>query len=118
MAVTLNQRGYNHAKKLVQDGQVVRDDRDAWSEHRPSAAQENAYIEEHGIDAYARWHLAVDDKHGEETKSRYKFPYGDLERVHRCAVLSAEVRAAQNDYADIEVAAAHLHGLLNGSAQD
>jgi hypothetical protein len=27
-------------------------------------------------------------------------------------VLSAEVRAAQNDYADIAGAAAHLHGML------
>jgi hypothetical protein len=40
--------------------------------------------------------------------------YGDFDRVHRCAVLSAESRAAQNDYADIETACAHLHGMLEG----
>ncbi|MET8807826.1 hypothetical protein [Streptomyces sp. NPDC004546] len=51
---------------------------------------------------------------GEETKGRYKFPYGVFERVHRCGVLSAEVRAGQQKYADIENAAAHLHGLLDG----
>jgi uncharacterized protein (DUF2267 family) len=43
----------------------------------------------------------------------YKFPYGDFENVHRCGVIAAEVRAAQRKYADIEVAAAHLHGRLD-----
>ncbi|MDT7782929.1 MAG: hypothetical protein QOF58_1348, partial [Pseudonocardiales bacterium] len=38
---------------------------------------------------------------------------GDFENVHRCGVISAEVRAAQRKYADIEVAAAHLHGMLD-----
>jgi hypothetical protein len=32
--------------------------------------------------------------------------------VHRCAVLAAESRAGQRKYADIESAAAHLHGML------
>jgi hypothetical protein len=27
----------------------VRDERDDWSEHQPSAAQQNAFIEEHGF---------------------------------------------------------------------
>jgi hypothetical protein len=35
VAVTLNQRSYGHAKKLIADGRFVLDDRDAWSEHRP-----------------------------------------------------------------------------------
>lgn len=82
--------------------------------HRPSAADENAHLEEHGFDEYARWYLGIDDEMGEETKGRYKLPHGDFERVHRCGVLSAEVRAGQQKYADIENAAAHLHGLLDG----
>jgi hypothetical protein len=115
MAVVLNGRAFEHAKKVVQDGKVVIDDRDSWSEHRPSAAQENQYIEEHGIVAYGRWYLGVDDDHADDTKTHYKFPYSDFENVHRCGVISAEVRAAQNDYTDIEVAAAHLHGMLDAS---
>jgi hypothetical protein len=116
MAVKLNQRAYDHAKKLIEEGQVVTDERDAWSEHRPSAAEENEFIDKHGMSEYGRWHLGEDDEHGEDTKSRYKFPYGDFERVHRCGVLSAEVRAGQNKYTDIELAAAHLHGLIDGVA--
>ncbi len=113
MAVTLNQAAFTHAKKLVGEGKAVRDDRDAWSEHRPSADQENAYLKEHGVAAYARWYLGIDDQHGEDTKGRYTFPYGDFEDVHRCGVLSAEVRAAQYKHGDIERAAAHLHGMLD-----
>ncbi|MFJ5557149.1 hypothetical protein ACIQCD_06880 [Streptomyces sp. NPDC093250] len=114
MTVKLNAKAFNHAKKLTQEGKIVLDDRDEWSEHQPSAAEENAYLEEHGFKEYARWYLAIDDERGEETKGHYKFPYGDFERVHRCGVLSAEVRAARQKYTDIENAAAHLHGLLDG----
>jgi hypothetical protein len=35
--------------------------------------------------------------------------------VHRCAVLSAESRAGQYKYFDIESAAAHLHGMLEAA---
>jgi hypothetical protein len=51
---------------------------------------------------------------GREAKSRYKFPYGDFVNVHRCAVLAAESRAGQRKYTDVELAAAHLHGMLEG----
>ena len=108
----LNQRGYEHARQLVADGKVILDRRDDWSEHRPSARDENRFIEEHGIDEYARWHLGVDEEQPARNKSRYKFPYGDFESVHQCAVLAAESRAGQNKHFDIERAAAHLHGML------
>jgi hypothetical protein len=114
MAVTLNQRGYDHAKQLVADGKVVLDERDDWSEHQPTAEQENRYLEEHGFQEYGRWFLGVDDEHPEDTKSRYRFPYGDFEAVHLCGVLAAESRAAQYDHEDIRAAAAHLHGMLEG----
>jgi hypothetical protein len=35
--------------------------------------------------------------------------------VHRCGVLSAESRAGQRKYADIEAAATHLHGMIDKS---
>jgi hypothetical protein len=38
---------------------------------------------------------------------------GEAERVHRCGVIAAEVRAAQRKYDDVEVAAAHLQGMLD-----
>ncbi|MEA2293975.1 MAG: hypothetical protein QOE86_1614 [Solirubrobacteraceae bacterium] len=112
MAVKLNNGSYAFAKRLVEQGHVALDDRGDWSEHQPSAAAQNRFIEEHGIDAYARWHLAIDNERREGTKARYKFPYGDFEDVHRCAVLAAESRAGQRKYTDVELAAAHLHGMM------
>ncbi len=113
MAVTLNQRAYAHAQRLLDDGRAVRDDRDAWSEHRPSAGQENDFLAEHGWSEYEKWFLGIDDEHREETKQRYKFPYGDFRNVHRCAVLSAESRAGQYENVGVELACAHLHGSLD-----
>ena len=55
----------------------------------------------------------VDDDKDATTKGHYKFPYGDFNDVHRCAVLSAESRAGQYDHHDIELAAAHLHGMID-----
>ncbi|HEX9443298.1 MAG TPA: hypothetical protein VGA73_04220 [Candidatus Binatia bacterium] len=113
MAVKLNRSGFNHAKNLVHEGKAVIDDRDAWSEHQPSTQEENDFIRRHGYEEYAKWHLGIDDEQAEQTKRRYKFPYGDFENVHRCGVLTAESRAGQYKYADIESAAAHLHGMID-----
>jgi hypothetical protein len=112
VAVRLNRRGYEHAENLVKEGRAVLDERDDWSEHQPSAEDENKFIEEHGWSEYGRWHLGIDNEKPEDTKGHYEFPYGDFEDVHRCAVLSAESRAGQYDHNDIEMAAAHLHGML------
>jgi hypothetical protein len=112
VAIKLSRKAYEHARALIKERQVVLDDRDAWSEHRPSAQQENAFIESHGFGEYGKWYLGVDDEQPSDTKGHYRFPYGDFEKVHRCGVLSAEVRAAQYDHDDIKSAAAHLHGML------
>lgn len=117
MPVQLNERAFDHAKKLVREGHFVADERDAWSEHQPSAQQENAFIAQRGVAEYAKWHLGVDSEEDEDRKGRYKFPYGDFKDVHRCGVLAAESRAGQYKYFDIERAAAHLHGMIDGKAR-
>lgn len=113
MAVKLNRAGYEYAQELIKSGRSVRDERDDWSEHQPSTDEENRFIEEHGMTEFGRWHLGVDDDKDATTKGHYKFPYGDFNDVHRCAVLSAESRAGQYDHHDIELAAAHLHGMID-----
>jgi len=54
MTVTLNRRAFDHAKELINEGQIVLDERDAWSEHRPTAEQENEFIRLHGFAEYGR----------------------------------------------------------------
>ncbi|MGZ4357349.1 MAG: hypothetical protein ACXVRU_11125 [Gaiellaceae bacterium] len=112
MTVRINRKAFNHARRLIESGQVVIDGRDDWSEHQPTTIEENRFIEQHGFAEYGKWHLGIDDTKDPETKGRYRFPYGDFERVHRCAVLAAESRAGQYSHHDIELALAHLHGMI------
>lgn len=116
MSITLSRKAYRHARKLIEEGKAVRDERDDWSQHQPSAEEENRFIEAHGFGEYEKWHLGVDEEKGEGTKGRCKFPYGDFRNVHRCAVLTAESRAGQYKWTEIELAAAHLHGMLDAEA--
>jgi hypothetical protein len=113
VAVTLNERAFDHAKALVEKDHLVRDERDDWSEDRPSAQAENEFIAAHGFREYAKWHLGINDHARENTKGRYEFPYGDFEKVHRCGVLAAESRAGQYKHDDIERAAAELLGIID-----
>jgi hypothetical protein len=112
MAVTLNRAGFDFAQELVKQAKVKYDERDAWSEDQPSPEKENEFIRTHGIHEYAKWHLGIDEAESENAKGRYKFPYGDFTVVHRCGVLSAESRAGQYKYFEVERAAAHLHGMI------
>jgi hypothetical protein len=112
VGIRLSRASYDFARRLVKERHVVLDERDAWSEHQPSAREQNAFIEQHGWGEYAHWHLGVDDEQPPNRKARYRYPYGDFRDVHRCGVLSAEVRAAQRDHRDVYEAAAHLHGML------
>ena len=118
MAVILNKRAFEHAKRLVEKGSYVFDEKDTWSEHQPSAQEENEYIEENGFGEFGKWYLGVDTDEKEDTKGRYKFPYSDFAKVHRCGVLAAENRAGQYKYNDIEQAAAHLHGMIDAARKD
>jgi hypothetical protein len=114
MAVTLNRRAYEHAKALIDEGRFVFDERDDWSKHQPSALHESEYIRLHGSAEYGKWFLGINDERPENTKAHYAFPFGDFRDIHRCGVLAAESRAGQYRHYDIENAAAHLHGMLEG----
>ncbi len=102
MTVRLNKEALAHAEKLLRKGRVVRDERDDWSEHAPSAQEGNRFIDAHGMDEYALWFLGEDTAETKGTKGRHLFPYGDFRSVHRCAVISGESRAGQYHHRSIE----------------
>ena len=117
MSLKLNRNAFAYAKELINEGRFVFDEKDAWSEHQPSSGDENEFIQAHGFNEYARWHLGIDDAEDEQTKKRYKFPFGDFKKVHRCGLLSAESRAGQYKHFDIENGAAHLHGMIEAAGK-
>jgi hypothetical protein len=94
MTVKLNRTAFDYAKDLIKAGRFVFDERDAWSEHQPSTREENDFIERHGFEEYAEWHLGINEEKPEQTKGRYEFPYGNFKDVHRCGVLTRKIERA------------------------
>jgi hypothetical protein len=115
MSITLNKTAVTFAKSLIKNGKI-KNDEGQWGEHNPDSAEENAYLQKHEIEEYAKWHLGEDTSKGEDTKGRYKFPYGDFKTVHRDGLIAAKERAAQQGYQDIEQAADELLGALEKKA--
>jgi hypothetical protein len=109
----LNEDAFAFAMQLIKEGRFIADSKGAWREHRPSANEENEFIRARGFGEYAKWHLGVDDHYPENTKQRYKFPYGDFKNIHRCGLLAAKARARQYGYTEIENAAAKLEQALS-----
>jgi hypothetical protein len=108
----LNEEAFVSAVQLIKQGHFIADGKGAWSEHRPSADEENEFIRVQGFSEYAKWHLGIDDRYPKNTKRRYKFPYGDFKNVHRCGVLAVQSRAGEYGYSGIENAAAQLRRML------
>jgi hypothetical protein len=111
MSVKLNRLSYANAQKLIRNRQCVLDERSDWTDHRPARRAAEKFIEQRGFAEYAKWHLGEDDEEPEGNKRRYKFPMGTS--IMFIAVrYSLPRRAGQYKHADIELAAAHLHGML------
>jgi hypothetical protein len=106
--VKLNPTALTYAKELINQGRVVLDRKGAWAKDRPSTDEENEFIRVHGFSEYAKWHLGIDERYPENTKRRYKFPYGDFKNLHRCALLAVKARARQYGHVEIENAADQL----------
>ena len=107
----VNRQGVAHARELIEAGMY--DDTTEWSDAAPSADDENAEIDKHGYDGFGAWHLAIDPDASEETKGRFRFPYGDFSKVNRAALIHAKQRASQNSHDEIEKAADRLLHLLD-----
>jgi hypothetical protein len=109
--VKLSKTAFGHAKELVNDGKFVWDERDSWSEHQPSTQQENQFL--HGIHEYAKRHMGIDvmrktSRTREDTNSR--------RRLRKSSPLWSYHGGKQSgaiQHHDIELAAAHLHGMID-----
>lgn len=112
MAVKVNDKGFEHAENLIKGHHYERDS--DWSEAQPAPDDENDFLDENGWDAFSSWYLAYDSDENEETKGRYKFPFGDFAKLHRSALIAAKQRAGSEDYSAVEKAADALLQRLDG----
>jgi hypothetical protein len=113
MSVKLNKQAVKHARQLIAAGKVVRDEPGSWSSDALSAAEETAWLDKHSWPEFASWHFGIDTKASPETKGRFSFPMGDYKKLHRCAVIAIESRAAQNGHRDIAKASKKLLNLID-----
>ena len=104
-ASKLNSKGYDKASSLIEDDKV--DKKSSWSF---SSEDGNALLGEDGDDwdNYAKWFLLVNEDANEDTKDRYKFPFGKNDKVYRSALTAIRQRAGQFGYDDVFEAAGKL----------
>ena len=104
---SVNPAAVARASRLIEARQYVLDS--DWGDVQPGAADQTAYLEAHGWEDYAEWHLGLTDGANDETKARHAFVYGDFRRVHRTALIACVYRASEWRHKDVELAA---HDLL------
>ena len=106
----LNSKGYDNATSLIESDNVNKDSN--WSF---SSEDGNALLGEDGDDwdNYAKWFLLEDEDANEETKERYKFPFGKEGKVYRSALSAIRQRASQFGYDDVFEAAGKLIEMID-----
>ncbi|MGH9275803.1 MAG: hypothetical protein ACRDZU_14250 [Acidimicrobiales bacterium] len=104
---TVNKAAAEHVRELIDKRQYVLES--DWGESQPNAEAQNAYLDAHGWDDYAAWHLGLTEGASDETKARYAFVCGDFRRVHRGGLIACVYRAAEWRHKAVELAA---HDLL------
>lgn len=101
------------ARRLIDSRQYVL--RSTWNEVQPDAAEENEYLQGHGWEEYAEWHLGLTEGVPPETKGRHAFVFGDFRRLHRMGLIACRYRAAEWYHKEIELAAHELLQYLDDS---
>ncbi|GAB1694276.1 hypothetical protein [Krasilnikovia sp. M28-CT-15] len=104
---TVGKAAVDHARHLIDRRQYILNS--DWGQVQPRAADQNRFLDTHGWDEYALWHVGLTEGATEHTKARYAFVYGDFRRVHRSALIACVFRAAEWRHKEVELAA---HDLL------
>ena len=101
----INRSGVSKATALVNDGKVKKPT--SWSP--PTAAEENAYIEENGMAEFGKWFLGIDANADPETKEHWHYIYtSDFVNVDRAGLIAIRQRAGQQQQTDVFNAAGVL----------
>jgi hypothetical protein len=110
-AAKLNSKGYDHAKSLINNNKIDKDSKwDFTSEDGNSLLGENGDDWEN----YAKWFLLENEDASEDTKDRYKFPFGKDGKIYRSALSAIRQRASQFGYDEVFEAAGKLIEMIDG----
>jgi hypothetical protein len=111
---TVNKTAVARCCELIDARQYVLESE--WQAAQPRADDQNDFLERHGWDEYAAWHLGLTEGATEETKARYAFVYGDFRRVHRIGLIACVYRASEWQHKAVELAAHDLLQRLDAAA--
>ncbi len=112
---TVNDAAVDYARTLIGSRRYVL--KSDWGSAQPDADKENGYLKRHTWNEYGRWHLGLTNDATDETKGRYAFGFGDLNRLHRSGLIACVYRAAEWNHKAIELAAHDLLQLLDDRAR-
>ena len=110
MTVRLNREGLEQALTLVENADFRLNS--IWSESKPSSGAAERYIADHGLEAFGRWHLAVDETQSEGSPARFVLPYGDFRSLHASVVERIRIDAERDGQNEIAQAADSILDLL------
>jgi hypothetical protein len=99
----VNDKGLAHAKSLIESGKV-----DSTSKWGFVAADSDKILGDDNWTEYEKWFLAIDEAATEQTKERFKYPFGKNGKVYRSALRAIASRAAQNDFQELSDVASEL----------
>ncbi len=113
MGNSLYSAGNSHAKSLAKGGKVTKPD--SWN--KPSADSENSYIEKNGIEAFAKWHLGIDESVDKQTKGAYKYIFtSDFKNVDRAGIIAIKQRSGGQGDEAILNAAGKILDMIDGKS--
>jgi len=111
MSFKLNRAAFEQAQRLIKGGLEV-EVQDVWAESKPTRDEVVKFVQTHDMDEYALWFLAIKEDEDEESLDRYQLPYGDLQVVHKGALLDAQKKLANHPNKEIEQAIKTLLDLV------
>src|SRR5438552_11844006 len=70
-AIRLNPSAFDFAAALIAQGHFVADKKGRWANDHSTRSKQNVFMRDQGLGQYAKWHLAIDERHGMSSKARY-----------------------------------------------
>lgn len=95
MAIQLNKQAFDNAAKIIKNKLEVEHQTD-WQEARPTPNDEVRYLDTHSLEEYGLWFLGINTQADPKSKSKFVYPYGDFNVLHKSALLASKKEAEKN----------------------
>jgi len=108
MAIELNKAGYERAITMIKDELEVEHDSGNWDEVAPTENDMIRYLNTHSLAEYGAWFLGVDTDADAHDKSKFLYPFGDFNVLHKSALLLIQKDAEHHHHSEVAAAVKRL----------